>query len=196
MRGLEALAVMPTAGACPSGRGRPGGFDEVSLHTATNLRDRSEGQPKPAPTSPRSRLRARGRCRSDRICLCTGLLLGGARTGGLQEVLARVRQLGAPSTGWCSSLCGRGPRAGVGRRRSSGGPGLDRLSGGGRRRAARPGRLQTCTKLDEDRAAGCAVFGLFMTGPGDGGRCWARWCRGRWCRGGPGAGCSKRCGRR
>ena len=149
MRGLEALAVHADRWGLPiMAEVVPGGFDEVSLHTATNLRDSvrraAEAGADIAKIPPPSE---GSLAEVTEYASVPVLLLGGARTGGLQEVLARVRQLGAPSTAWCSvAMWSRTPS----RRRSSplfGRPWPRSSEWRGAGRAARPGRLQTCTKL-------------------------------------------------
>jgi class I fructose-bisphosphate aldolase len=101
MRGLEALAVHADRWGLPiMAEVVPGGFDEVSLHTATNLRDSvrraAEAGADIAKIPPPSE---GSLAEVTEYASVPVLLLGGARTGGLQEVLARVRQLGAAVDG-------------------------------------------------------------------------------------------------
>jgi DhnA family fructose-bisphosphate aldolase class Ia len=78
----------------------PGGFDEVSVHTATNLRDSvrraAEAGADIAKIPPPS---DGSLAEVTEYASVPVLLLGGARRGGLQEVLARVRQLGSAVDG-------------------------------------------------------------------------------------------------
>ena len=95
MRGLEALAVHADRWGLPiMAEVVPGGFDEVALHTATNLRDSvrraAEAGADVAKIPPPS---DGSLSEVTEYASIPVLLLGGARRGGLQEALARARQL-------------------------------------------------------------------------------------------------------
>jgi DhnA family fructose-bisphosphate aldolase class Ia len=96
MRGLEALAVHADRWGLPiMAEVVPGGFDDVALHTAINLRDSvrraAEAGADVAKIPPPN---DGALAEVTEYASIPVLLLGGARRGGLQEVLARVRQLG------------------------------------------------------------------------------------------------------
>jgi DhnA family fructose-bisphosphate aldolase class Ia len=96
MRGLEALAVHADRWGLPiMAEVVPGGFDEVALHTATNLRDSvrraAEAGADIAKIPPPS---DGSLSEITEYASIPVLLLGGARRGGLQDALARARQLG------------------------------------------------------------------------------------------------------
>lgn len=97
MRGLEALAIHADRWGLPvMAEVVPGGFDEVGLHTATNLRDSIRRAAEagadvakipPPSEGPLSEVME--------YAAVPVLLLGGARQGSVDEALARVRQIGA-----------------------------------------------------------------------------------------------------
>ena len=96
MRGLEALAVHADRWSLPvMAEVVPGGFEQVALHTASNLRQSVRAAAEagadiakiPAPTE--GELSEVAEYASIPL-----LLLGGARRGDLDDVLARVRELG------------------------------------------------------------------------------------------------------
>jgi DhnA family fructose-bisphosphate aldolase class Ia len=96
MRGLEALAVHADRWGLPiMAEVVPGGFDEVALHTSTNLRDSvrraAEAGADIAKIPPPN---DGALSEVTEYASIPVLLLGGARRGGLQEVLVRVRELG------------------------------------------------------------------------------------------------------
>jgi len=101
MRGLEALAVHADRWGLPiMAEVVPGGFDEVALHTATNLRDSvrraAEAGADIAKIPPPS---DGSLSEVTDYASIPVLLLGGARRGGLQEMLTRVRQFSASVDG-------------------------------------------------------------------------------------------------
>ena len=101
MRGMEALAVQADRWGLPvMAEVVPGGFDGVALQTAVNLRDSVRRAAEagadiakiPAPNDG-------SLSEVTEYASIPVLLLGGARRGGLEEVLARVRQLGPVADG-------------------------------------------------------------------------------------------------
>ena len=94
MHGLEALAVHASRWGMPvMAEVVPGGFDEVSLHTSTNLRDSVRRAAEAGADLAKIPLPSQGELGEvTEYASVPVLLLGGARTGGLDEVLARVRQ--------------------------------------------------------------------------------------------------------
>jgi DhnA family fructose-bisphosphate aldolase class Ia len=101
MRGLEALAVHADRWGLPvMAEVVPGGFDEVALHTVVNLRDSVRRAAEagadlakipPPNDGPVAEV--------TEYASVPVLLLGGARQGGLDEALARVRLLGVAVAG-------------------------------------------------------------------------------------------------
>ncbi|HUB72154.1 MAG TPA: hypothetical protein VL984_17160 [Acidimicrobiales bacterium] len=97
MGGLEALAIHADRWGMPlMAEVVPGGFDEVGLHTAANLRDSvrraAEAGADVAKIPPPSE---GSLAEVTEYASVPVLLLGGARQGGMDQALARVRQLGA-----------------------------------------------------------------------------------------------------
>ncbi len=96
MRGMEALAVHADRWGLPiMAEVVPGGFDEVSVHTSANLRDSvrraaEAGADIAKIPPPNDGLLAE----VTEYASIPVLLLGGARRGGLPEVLARAHQFG------------------------------------------------------------------------------------------------------
>jgi class I fructose-bisphosphate aldolase len=96
MRGLEALAIHADRWGLPvMAEVVPGGFDEVVLHTATNLRDSVRRAAEAGADIAKIPPPSEGSLSEvTEYASIPVLLLGGARRGGLAEVLARVRALG------------------------------------------------------------------------------------------------------
>ncbi len=97
MRGLEALAVHADRWGLPlMAEVVPGGFDDVALHTATNLRDSVRRAAEAGADIAKIPPPSDGGSLTDvtEYASIPVLLLGGARKGGLQDALARARQLG------------------------------------------------------------------------------------------------------
>jgi DhnA family fructose-bisphosphate aldolase class Ia len=96
MRGLEALAVHADRWGLPiMAEVVPGGFDKVAMHTATNLRDSVRRAAEAGADIAKIPPPSEGSLSEvTEYASIPVLLLGGARSGGLPEVLARVRQLG------------------------------------------------------------------------------------------------------
>jgi DhnA family fructose-bisphosphate aldolase class Ia len=96
MRGLEALAVHADRWGLPiMAEVVPGDFDRVDLHTATNLRDSVRRSAEAGADIAKIPPPSEGALAEvTEYASVPVLLLGGARRGGLPEVLDRVRQLG------------------------------------------------------------------------------------------------------
>lgn len=101
MRGLEALAVHADRWELPvMAEVVPGGFDATEVHTAANLRDSvrraAEAGAHLAKIPPPS---SGSLPEVTEYASVPVLLLGGARTGTMEDALARVRQLGSQVDG-------------------------------------------------------------------------------------------------
>jgi DhnA family fructose-bisphosphate aldolase class Ia len=93
MHGLETLAIHASRWGMPiMAEVVPGGFDEVALHTATNLRDSVRRAAEAGADLAKIPVPSAGELGEvTEYASVPVLLLGGARRGGLDEVLARVR---------------------------------------------------------------------------------------------------------
>jgi fructose-bisphosphate aldolase, class I len=96
MNGMEALAVHASRWGMPlMAEVVPGGFDEIALHTATNLRDSVRRAAEAGADMAKIPPPSEGELGSvTEYASVPVLLLGGARRGGLEEVVARVRKFG------------------------------------------------------------------------------------------------------
>ena len=94
MRGLEALAVHADRWCLPiMAEVVPGGFDEVALHTASNLRDSVRRAAEAGADLAKIPPPSEGQLSEvTEYASVPVLLLGGARRGGLDDVLTRVRR--------------------------------------------------------------------------------------------------------